>query len=147
MIIKLFLPLLFLQKVFAYDYYILAIQNWCSTSSPFTYKIHGLWPNFFNNTYPENCLNIEYIEMPSLKNDLNEFWYDCNEEESNYLWKHEFLRHGTCVIEQTKITQLEFFNTTINLFKKYQPKENICLNLDLKKIDCDDNQKFKEKSI
>jgi ribonuclease T2 len=100
--------------------------------------IHGLWPDYYNGSYPENCNGPDYKKLYNIKNDLEEYWYDCSKDESNKLWEHEWNKHGKCVYQQEKLIQIEYFNKTIELFKKYQPNTNICFDLSFENISCDE---------
>lgn len=129
----LYYSFLLIKHAFSFDFYTLAVQNWCSDDN---FLIHGLWPDNFNGSYPQNCNGPEYERLDILKDDLKKYWYDCNEKESEQLWEHQWNKHGKCIFQQEKITQKEYFNITINLFKKYKPKKNICFDLFFENIDC-----------
>ena len=117
----------------SFDYYILAVQNWCSKDK---YMIHGLWPDYYNGSYPTNCDGPDYIQIPNLEDKLNKYWYDCNDNESRQLWIHEWDKHGKCVYEQEKLSQEEYFNKAIELFLEYPPDKESCFDLNFNKIGC-----------
>lgn len=104
---KLIILLTYLDIVLT-SYYELALLK-CPSSDIFT--IHGLWPNEIN--YPEFCskekFNID--EIQPVLNEMNTFWKSCYENNTLF-WTHEWSKHGTC----TKMTQLNYFNKTINLY-------------------------------
>lgn len=124
-----------ISKILSYDYYILSGQKWCSLE----YMIHGLWPNNLDGTYPKNCNGPDYIEMPELSAKLKKYWYDCNEEKSNYLWKHEWEKHGKCVYQQNRIEQKKYFIQALDLFQEFYKNENICFDLNFMIIECPKN--------
>ena len=122
-----------------YNYYELAVQKWCSSE----YMIHGLWPQINSTAYPENCKDVSYTKPTgSLLNDMNTYWHECDDT----LWEHEWEKHGSCMQEQINITEDEFFNTALSLFKnnsklldKCQEQDCIlgCFDLDYNLIDCE----------
>ena len=78
-----------------YSYYVLAGQKWCSHE----YQLHGLWPQFSHNDWPSNCKKVSYTEPSGqLLEDMNKYWSSCND--NNNLWKHEWVKHGSCVEQQ-----------------------------------------------
>lgn len=97
-----------------YNYYELALQRWCIDNQSF--HIHGLWPQITNSSYPTYCANIPF--NPDLPNDMlqrmNDVWNRC--ENNTELWEHEWTKHGTCFSVQTGLSQLDFFNITLNIF-------------------------------
>jgi len=102
-----------------YAFYCLALQKWCSQD----YKIHGLWPDYNDATFPSYCSNIPF-DLDQLKqspkyNEILEKWYDCNMDDTIALYEHEWLKHGTCVAVQTGLTQNQFFEKTLELFESY----------------------------
>lgn len=126
-----------------FSYYILAVQKWCSTE----YMIHGLWPQISASEYPTYCMNDIYIEPSgTLKKEMDAFWSSCDNSD---LWKHEWLKHGTCVEEQYKINEDDYYNMTLNMFidnmnllDKCNDKDDCtlgCFDLNLKLIDCPEN--------
>jgi ribonuclease T2 len=80
-----------------FDYYLLNL-SWspefchshpdaaeCSVHS--TFVLHGLWPQNYDGTYPENCSNAPGPTNPSTYRDI---YLDQN------LLQHEWRTHGTC---------------------------------------------------
>ena len=96
------------------------------------YSIHGLWPQYDGNKYPSYCKNLDFSleKLDPIINDLNEKWYS-NIEKNEYFWKHEYLKHGSCVF--TNMTELEYFSKTLELYD-YVVKNNIIEKFD-KKLD------------
>ncbi len=102
-----------------YNYYELAIQKWCTDD----YMIHGLWPQIDKNNYPVYCENVSYnYPNGSLLDNMNKYWNSCDDT----IWEHEWTKHGSCVKLAYNIDEYDFFNITINLFKKYNSLINKC---------------------
>ena len=91
-----------------FDYYLLNL-SWspefcyshpnaaeCAAHSRFV--LHGLWPQNFNGTYPENCSNARGPAAPSSFNDIYP---------DRGLLEHEWRTHGTC----SGLTSDVFFTT------------------------------------
>lgn len=124
-----------------YNYYILAVQNWCSDD----YKIHGLWPQYNHNKWPSFCEKLEY-KKPSgeLLEDMRKYWDTCDNED---LWKHEWEKHGSCIEKNLGWKENEYFEKTLELFKKninvinencdgQKNCYNNCFDLDFNKMEC-----------
>ena len=122
-----------------YNYYVLAVQKWCSSE----YMIHGLWPQINSTSYPEYCTDVSYSDPTGpLLTDMNTYWHECDDT----LWEHEWEKHGSCVQEQNNITEDDFFNTALSLFKNNsklldncQEEDCImgCFDLDYNLIECE----------
>lgn len=96
-----------------YSYYVLAGQKWCSHE----YQLHGLWPQFSHNDWPSNCKKVSYTEPSGqLLEDMNKYWSSCND--NNDLWKHEWIKHGSCVEQQYGLGENGYFTMAVNLFKQ-----------------------------
>lgn len=97
-----------------YNYYELAVQNWCHDG----YYLHGLWPQVNNSYYPQWCPGTGYREIPDghQLNQMNRWWYYCQQAAQSF-WAHEWDKHGTCVEIATGINQTTYFNIAIDLFK------------------------------
>ena len=97
-----------------YSYYELSVQNWCDD----TYYIHGFWPQYNNSDYPTFCNTNAYVPVTGqLLFDMNKYWNnECNNNQN--LWSHEWEKHGTCMQQQTGITQNDYFEITINLYRQ-----------------------------
>jgi ribonuclease I len=130
---KKFLYFVLFNIAYSFDIYKLAVQNWCSKD---IFMIHGLWPDYINGSYPQNCNGPDYKKLTNMKDELIKYWFDCSLKDSETLWMHEWNRHGKCVYEQTYIQQEEYFNITINIFKKFKPTKNLCFNLNFENIPC-----------
>jgi ribonuclease I len=120
-----------------YNYYSLAVQNWCSSE----YLIHGLWADTNSTSYPTFCTDSPF-DLTELKKstkyeNILEYWYDCSYEETLSLYEHEWLKHGTCIAQQTGITQNEYFEKTLSLYENNKDgANNVCFDLDFNLIHC-----------
>ena len=127
-----------INSTLLYNYYILALQKWCSTD----YKIHGLWGDIDTTHYSSYCSNISlnYIELQesSKYNEIKETWYDCTEKQTIALYAHEWEKHGTCISKQTGFSQNEYFEKALEMYTKYKNSSNeyICFDLNFVKIEC-----------
>ena len=125
------LLLLFLPLICAWDY-LLFVQYWPGSwiehdhikNSNFTndhFNIHGIWPEYYNGSYPEFCNKsaiFDEKQLAPIRNNLTLYWTDYRNSEE--FWKHEFYRHGTCAeTDDLLSTELEFFTTGLELREKY----------------------------
>lgn len=82
--------------------------------------IHGLWPQYANNSWPSNCRSDEPLQnstIIALHNALEHFWPNVKAtkptmEHYKDFWSHEWLKHGTC----SGLTQMAYFEAAINHF-------------------------------
>lgn len=129
---------------YAYNYYMLAMQDWCEPG----YQIHGLWPQYNATSWPENCGLPAYEEITNetLLVQMNSEWANCGQPQSS-LWSHEWNKHMTCIMQQYpgKYTQNSLFQLVLDLFintpvSKYcnfgATDCYACYDLDFKLIDC-----------
>jgi ribonuclease I len=95
--------------------YLLALQK-CRNSKDFT--IHGLWIDYKSGGFPEYCHDVKFdIDLlEPIRNELDEKWPSCKEyhKSNEYLYKHEFLKHCSCMEHPMK--QLDYFNNTLRVF-------------------------------
>jgi len=93
--------------------YFLALQK-CGKNTDYT--IHGLWVDFQSGGYPEFCKKVEFNVdlLDSIRKDLDENWPTCFNGANEGLWKHEFLKHATCM--EHVLPQFLYFNATLNIF-------------------------------
>ena len=93
-------------------YYYLSLKRVNKNTS---WSIHGLWPQYSQTSYPQFCKNIPFdIEkIKPMLLDLNKFWYS-GIEPNNVFWKHEWEKHGTCMIGDLSV--LEYFTRALNVF-------------------------------
>ena len=79
-----------------------------------------MWGEFFNGSWPEYCnktatFNLTKIEklIPQLK----KYW--TNFENPHNFWKHEYLKHATCLMNDTLLnTEFKYFSAGLEL--RYQ---------------------------
>ena len=99
-----------------YNYYVLAVQQWCSSEN----LIHGLWPDTNQTSYPEFCpglpFDLEKLRSSDKYAEIVKYWYDCSEPETISLYEHEWTKHGTCVAEMTGLSQNEYFEKALELY-------------------------------
>jgi ribonuclease I len=138
----------------AYNYYMLAMQDWYSTgclkgqAELIVYQIHGLWPQYNATSWPENCGGPAYEEITNqtLLAEMNAEWANCNQPPSS-LWSHEWNKHMTCIIKQYpgKYTQTSLFQLVLDLFRETAVQDYCnngvsdcytCYNLDFQRIPC-----------
>jgi ribonuclease I len=117
-----------------YNYYYLAIQNWCSVEN----QIHGLWPDISQTSYPSFCdgpqFNLTELQESPQYDTLAKVWTDCSYDETISLYEHEWSKHGTCVFAETGIGQNEYFETALTLFE--QSPNGGCFDLQFKPFEC-----------
>ncbi|RWS24249.1 Ribonuclease T2 domain containing protein-like protein [Leptotrombidium deliense] len=90
-----------------------ATENWV---------IHGLWPNYKNDSWPQFCckkwhFNVDNISsiVPQMEN----VWPNLETGKAYYsLWKHEWLKHGTCTYGQYN-SELDYFDAALQVNSKY----------------------------
>ena len=121
-----------------YNYYLLALQNWCSSE----YQIHGLWSDVDPTTYPSFCTDVAF-NLTELQQSgkfalMTEVWTDCNYDGTVALYEHEWSKHGTCVALETGFTQNEYFEKAVELYLANEQNDglSICFDLNFTKIDC-----------
>lgn len=114
-----------------YDYNLLAIRwtpTFCFTkkcvNSTENWDIHGLWPSWTNGSEgPEFCCRtwgFTKTDLTPILPDLDEDWPNqLSNRDKDSLWKHEWDKHGTCSTLAHSGGLINYFNTTITLFKKY----------------------------
>ena len=97
-------------------YYYLSLKR---VNKDTLWSIHGLWPQYSDNSYPQFCKNIQFdIEkLQPIILDLNRFWYS-GIEPNEAFWKHEWEKHGTC----TGMTEVEYFRKALECFEKIKEK-------------------------
>jgi ribonuclease I len=106
-------------KYVKYKYDDLALKK-CehSISSPWT--VHGWWPEYSHNKWPQFCDPKRYSEFSEevikpIRQKLDLYWSSCpGYPPALNLWEHEWKKHGTCIIPQVSV--VDYFNHTINAF-------------------------------
>ncbi len=128
--------------LFIYNYIKKIISKLCSCKKPDTrfyylslmenihaengYTIHGLWPQYNSNSYPEFCKIVQFSmsDITTLKKDLEIYWKPPNMKDPMKLWRHEWKKHGSCIF--TDVTQYEYFKITLDLYKEVIDKNIMC---------------------
>ena len=79
------------------------------------WTIHGLWPQYSDNSYPQFCKNIPFDidKLQPIILDLNKFWYS-GMEPNEAFWKHEWEKHGTCMFNDSD--EFDYFKTALSLY-------------------------------
>lgn len=124
--------LAFIPLVFAFDFFIFS-QTWaptfckinphkCLKSPVENFVIHGLWPQFANNTYPQFCkpctpFNQTLLEE-TLKKDLEKYWSDTGVIDWDFL-EHEWEKHGCC----SEMGMEEYFSNILKFRKQWDYKK------------------------
>ncbi|KAG2467085.1 ribonuclease T2 [Polypterus senegalus] len=90
----------------------------CQTADQFNYwTLHGFWPNkggMCNHSWHFNVTNIEGL-LP----DMQRYWPDLLHPNSTLLWKHEWVKHGTCAAYLESInTQYKYFAKSLEMYKE-----------------------------
>ncbi|KZT72874.1 ribonuclease T2 [Daedalea quercina L-15889] len=100
-----------------------------------SWTIHGMWPNYCDGEYPEDCdSSRDYDDITSLLQDqgatdtldyMNTYWLSDDESDEKF-WEHEWDTHGTCYTTlqtscfsdyETGEDAVTFFETVVTLFK------------------------------
>ena len=113
-----------------YDSYVMAVQwsngyckaNSCGSKADHVYKntmtIHGLWPSLKSGKYLNDCtsgVNIE-DDGSELFLKMRQYWPSFNSNGNEYFWKHEYNKHGYCMVEEYGWDGYEeYFEFVINL--------------------------------
>ena len=81
------------------------------------FTIHGLWPQYVDNGYPEFCTDEPFNStIPDLigMDIMTKYWpnveYEVNNPNYDSFYNHEWTKHGTCSLVNN---QFDYFNSTI----------------------------------
>lgn len=98
-------------------YYLALLHN--GRDEIFPYSIHGLWPQFDQNHWPQSCSQHEFDPngLQPLLPKLHKYWHSSRGTDIHF-WKHEWERHGTC----TDLNEVMYFEQTINCFEKVRDR-------------------------
>jgi len=91
------------------------IQEW---------TVHGLWPNYNNGSWPQNCCQKDQFDedkLSPIREDLNKYWPTFLKGHTfPSFWSHEWSKHGTCSYRNKQLDgELNYFKGALDLFKKY----------------------------
>jgi len=119
------LLLFFLPIVYGFDYFIFSqtwVPEYCSRNHCLgkeDFIIHGLWPQYKNNTYPSFCSPCEKFQPDLLNKSLiQKYWDDTNKIDWVFL-QHEWEKHGCC----SGMAMEEYFNQALSLRGKWDFKK------------------------
>ncbi|CAI9096596.1 OLC1v1032781C1 [Oldenlandia corymbosa var. corymbosa] len=94
-----------------------------ATGKPATdFTIHGLWPQYNNNTYPSSCnqrSQFDETKVSDLISRMEKSWptFNCGKKSTNTkFWTHEWTKHGTC--SETVLDQHAYFAAALNIKDK-----------------------------
>lgn len=109
--------------------YLMLVRQWgptfCQTtnctSTPYNmFTLHGLWPNYYNGSYPANCAGpkLDTSTFPSsLLAQMNCNWVSYTGSSASF-WSYEWNKHGTCALPLFG-SQEAYFNATMSLNSAY----------------------------
>jgi len=108
--------------------YLLFVQVWpgswiTNQNSNFNntyFTIHGIWPQYYNNTWPQFCdkEQFNFTAIQNIRKYLEIYW--TNFEKPEELWVHEFKKHATCAENDPLLaTEYQFFSTGLALRNRY----------------------------
>ena len=82
-----------------------------------TWSIHGLWPQYAVNKYPQFCREVTFDinKLKPITQDLEEHWYSARGTDEEF-WKHEYEKHGSCNFNG--FAEFDYFKTTLDLFHR-----------------------------
>ncbi|CAG9311946.1 unnamed protein product [Blepharisma stoltei] len=109
----------------SYEYYLFVVQ-WKPTdclnkSCPSGYlstnfNIHGLWPENWSGTYPQDCVPNSPLNITtSTETELKKYWQS-NNGDSKTFWTHEWTKHGTCITPSIPCNS--YFDKGVALYKQ-----------------------------
>lgn len=80
------------------------------------FTIHGLWPEYYNSTWPEFC-NKDKFNISAIQNItkyLEIYW--TNFHNPAILWSHEFQKHASCAKSDPLLSsEYKYFSAGLNL--------------------------------
>ncbi|KAJ8760885.1 hypothetical protein K2173_021923 [Erythroxylum novogranatense] len=85
------------------------------------FGIHGLWPDYKNGRYPENCnpdSELDESQISELTSTLQKEWpsLSCPSSNGYRFWSHEWEKHGTCA--ESELGQRDYFEAALKLKQK-----------------------------
>jgi ribonuclease I len=85
------------------------------------FNLHGLWPNYYDSSYPSYCsknnLDIGYINKN--KNDFLINWGTFNNKLEFSFFAHEWYKHGTCSNSTYINDSKSYFENALSLEEEY----------------------------
>ena len=118
-----------------YDMYVLSIQwgkSQCGKNTECQKKLdsipkniftlHGLWPSFKDGRRLSDCNTGSKIDVKitgeNLYKEMLTYWISYVNKNDEF-WDHEYNKHGYCYTQRYGKSIEDFFDTTMNLYKKY----------------------------
>lgn len=85
------------------------------------FTIHGLWPEYYNASWPEFCNKdkFNFTAIQSIRKYLEIYWTNFRNNPQS-LWIHEYQKHASCAKDDPLLdTEYEFFLAGLRLREKY----------------------------
>lgn len=86
------------------------------------FSVHGMWPQMRGGEGPEFCCfdnTFNYNTLSPMLPALNKYWFSFFSSDNRGFWSHEWLKHGTCLRDVTKLQGEQlFFGTTMNIMQQ-----------------------------
>ena len=111
------------QQVDFYRFSQIWAPNW---GGPTNFTIHGLWPERYNNTFPEYCqepCTFNSNVLITINKSLSKVWTNFSGNNTKFL-QHEWCKHGTC----QNMTEVSFFKQGLYLYYKLSTTEKFLHN-------------------
>ncbi|XP_064548188.1 ribonuclease Oy [Drosophila montana] len=88
------------------------------------WTIHGIWPTKLGQIGPNFCnksAEFNPEQLQAIIDRLNTYWMDLEGDSSQeYLWKHEWLKHGTCAAVLAALdNELKYFGQGLKWRERY----------------------------
>ncbi|XP_032599151.1 ribonuclease Oy [Drosophila grimshawi] len=88
------------------------------------WTIHGIWPTKWGQIGPNFCnksAEFDPDQLQAILDRLNTYWLDLEgDAPQDDLWKHEWLKHGTCAAVLTELdNELKYFGQGLKWRQKY----------------------------
>ena len=109
-----------------FGYFMLTIywpSSYCNSGKclkvPNNWVIHGLWPNYWNGSWPQYCCDIAFDQstLSSVSKLLELKWPSLIDVEEDTLWEHEWSKHGTCCYNNKRVGgEFKYFSETMNMY-------------------------------
>lgn len=111
-----------------FDYFLFVLRwpaSYCRDKQCLDFKdkwlIHGIWPQYSNGSWPQNCCfekKWKLGELKPIEEELKEKWTNLNPNaQYDSLWEHEWVKHGTCSKSVEKVKgELKYFKTALRIF-------------------------------
>lgn len=87
----------------------------CHLENRLNFTIHGLWPEYGNDSYPVFCNNtqLDLHQIEDLIPTMNQYWLSYESNNTDF-WSHEYRKHATC---DPNTTTHEYFDKTLDTFE------------------------------